>query len=98
ITSLSETRCGVLITVNSHADFFAGRPVAEEINRAIAQAAASQPNLHALDWNAIVHQADGARLLLSDGIHPSPLGASVLAQNISRAVAHDCTVSGPPIR
>jgi hypothetical protein len=64
--------------------------VASEINDAIVAAVAAHPNLHVVDWNAAVHAAKGASLLIADRIHPSTAGDLTLAALDRAALDHDC--------
>jgi hypothetical protein len=92
VALLAPARCVVLTTINTLPN---GSPsavpsVASDINRAIAEAAASHPNFHVADWNAAVHGADGARLLVDDQVHPSGPGQLVLAALYRSALDRDC--------
>jgi hypothetical protein len=60
-------------------------------NRALAQAAAANPNLTVVDWAGIVRADPG--LLTSDGVHATPSGYQARAQAIAQAM-RSCGGSG----
>jgi len=91
VAILTPTRCSILTTISTG---LGGEPgsasVASGINASIAAAAAAHRNFHIVDWNAAVHGPDGARLLVSDHVHPSPAGQLVLASLVRNALNHNC--------
>lgn len=64
---------------------------ATDINAAIAAAAAANPRVHVIDWNAAT--ATNASSLTSDGIHPNAAGQAWLASHIRAALDTDCKVA-----
>ena len=78
-TALSAQECVVFVTVNPR--FGA---IAQGINQAIADAVASHPNFHTLDWGDIEFQKAG--WLGPDGIHPTKSGAVELAKLMHKAI------------
>ena len=62
--------------------------VAYDINDAIRAAAASDPRVHVIDWDALV--APNAMAYTSDGIHPNAAGAAWLGAATRSAVDADC--------
>lgn len=91
IELLAPRRCVVLTTISSRAWSWTAVPSeANDINRAIAAAAAQHPNFHILDWNALVHGPNGDKLLFTDNVHPSPNGGALLAQQAKEIIKRDC--------
>jgi hypothetical protein len=92
---LAAARCVVLTTISTVLPGTSERrATASEINRAIAAAVVSHQRFHVVDWNAAVHGANGARLLVADRIHPSPAGQLTLAVLTRATLDHDC-LRGP---
>jgi lysophospholipase L1-like esterase len=91
IAFLVPVRCVELTTINTR---LPGSPVrsviASEINRAITQAVAGDPNFHVVDWNAVLHASTAARLLRPDDVHPTPAGQLTLAHLARVALDRDC--------
>jgi GDSL-like Lipase/Acylhydrolase family len=80
IAILTPVRCVVLTTISTLVHDSVDAPaVASDISDAIVAAAAAHANLHVVDWNAAVHAAKGASLLIADRIHPSTAGDLTLA-------------------
>lgn len=83
-------RCTVLVTVNE-----SGRgihpAVAKAINRFIARQAAVRPEVHVLDWNALLNEDDNReRWLAADHVHPTAVGAITLALKMEASLKADC--------
>jgi succinate dehydrogenase hydrophobic anchor subunit len=91
IAIITPARCVVLTTISTLVhDSNVAPAVASEINDAIVAAVAAHSNLHVVDWNAAVHAAKGASLLIADRIHPSTAGDLTLAALDRAALDHDC--------
>ena len=88
---LAPVRCVALTTVSTRLDGPTARPgVAPEINEALVRAIAAHRNFHIIDWNARIHEPDGASLIIFDGIHPTPAGELVLAGLTRTTLDRDC--------
>jgi GDSL-like Lipase/Acylhydrolase family len=88
---LAAARCVVLTTISTVLPGTSERrATASEINLAIAAAVATHRSFHVVDWNAAVHGANGARLLVADRVHPSPAGQLTLAVLTRAALDHGC--------
>ncbi len=93
--------CVEFVTLNDTAadrfdSFFVRRrsTIAARINVALRRLAATSANVHLVDWKAAVDAdaaPDGADVLTSDGIHPSPIGQAWLAAHIHAAIDRDCS-------
>jgi hypothetical protein len=92
--------CVELVTVNDTsadrlASFFGGRreTVGAQINAALRAMAATDANVHLIDWKAAA-DADaapgGPNVLTADAIHPTPIGQGWLAAHIHAAIDRDC--------
>jgi lysophospholipase L1-like esterase len=91
IAALSGSRCALVTNISTLIGHRASiTAVAIDINGAIAAAAAAHPNIHIIDWNAAVHRADGATLLIPDRVHPSPAGQLTLAKLTRTALDKYC--------
>jgi lysophospholipase L1-like esterase len=80
IEMLTPVPCVGLTTISTMMEEAYHRaPLAREINDAIADAVATHPNMHVVDWNA---EATGPNWkdYISDGIHPNALGADKIAE------------------
>jgi lysophospholipase L1-like esterase len=99
IAMVADVPCVVLTTISTLAttsptpDAAAEPQVASEINGAILSTAASHHNVHVVDWNQIVHGANGVALLIPDRIHPSDQGSRVLATEIRHALDTQCAAA-----
>jgi lysophospholipase L1-like esterase len=99
IAMVAGVPCVVLMTISTLAatsptpDPAAEPQVASEINGAIVATAANHQNVHVVDWNQIVHGANGVALLIPDRIHPSDQGSRVLGTEIRHALDTECAAA-----
>lgn len=89
--------CVVWVNVSTYADALLGnRPIAEEINAAIDQAAATDPHFHVLDWNSFIHEPGNfdQYIMPADDfgldVHPNEAGQQQLADMYQTALQQDC--------
>ena len=88
---LTKTRCALVTTINTLMDGPPGtHAVASQINQALAATVATHHNIHIVDWNAAVHAANGANLLMPDQVHPSTAGQLTMASLVRAALYADC--------
>lgn len=98
VQALQSTRCVIFVTVNTSADaLFGDMGTAAAINQAIAGYVAQMPNLHLLDWNALVHQGTNAADWIDPGgglttpfVHPNRAGQEELAALYNWFLHADC--------
>src|SRR2546421_1254098 len=80
IAALGGQPCVEITTISTRVTGWVAIPaIAGQINRAIAETAASRAQFHIVDWNAAVHTGDGTQLLVADHVHPSAAGKARLA-------------------
>jgi lysophospholipase L1-like esterase len=91
IADLAGQPCVQITTISTRVTGWVAVPaIAEQINRAIAETAASRAQFHIVDWNAAVHTGDGTQLLVADHVHPSAAGEARLASLIRSALDRNC--------
>jgi len=83
VTQLAGQQCVVLVTVNPKLN-----GLADQLDQAMAGAAAQNPNVHLLDWGTIEYQ--NAKWLVADHIHPTKAGSTALAKLERGALTTDC--------
>ncbi len=91
IADLADQPCVLITTISTRVTGWDAIPaIAEQINRAIAETAATRARFHILDWNAAVHTGDGTQLLVADHVHPSAAGEARLASLIRSGLDQNC--------
>jgi lysophospholipase L1-like esterase len=91
IAALDGQPCVAITTISTRVTGWVAIPaIAGQINRAIAETAASRAQFHILDWNRAVHTADGTQLLVADHVHPSAAGNARLASLTRSALDRNC--------
>ena len=91
--AVQHVPCVIFVNVSTDADnFVGGQPIAEEVNAAIAQSVAVNPNFHLLDWNGFIHTAGNYLALIdpTSWVHPNMYGQQILADLYLGAVQQDC--------
>jgi lysophospholipase L1-like esterase len=84
LVARAKTPCVVLTTVSTRLDERPHTPTARQVNAHIREIAAARANVRVVDWDAEVRS--GARVVVSDGIHPNAAGRKWIAAHDLAAV------------